>query len=296
VEFRAMSFGAGGGTNLIGTATVNNIDPGHHAFAYIDWNFSSALIHRCIMVRANCAGDPAAAFGTDMTLDDNQAQRNLDPLFAAPGLEEAKAAAQVIERTFLIQNGGRDEAVFGVFPAAGRIKSDLIRAVLPEKDNLQRIKLKPQERREVMVRFEIAPNARLGEKLHCPLEVRNMGTGRAAGGGVTFTIEVAAGRLEGRLVNRACMIPREGKVIIENTKQANLRYESKVGRNATFSFPKIVPGPYRIQAECGRLAGKGSVFVAPNSITTKVLLVEVRAEPVREPMKVKRAKAGTRGT
>ncbi len=272
VEFRAMSFGTGGGTTLIGTYVINNIDPGHHAYAYVDWNFSSALVHRCVMVRADCLGDPAMPFGSPIDTDDNQAQRNLDPLFGHFG--EAAEKKQIIERTFRIGNPGLREAVFTIVAGKGRVTTDLIRPVLPKKE-FEKITLKPKEQKELTIRFEISPKVERGQKLHFPLEVFMLEPDRRSMGGVSFTIEIADGRLEGRLVNRDRTVLKDGKVTIRNIKQTNLQYSSTVGRLGSFSFPHIVPGPYRISAECGRLTGRGSVFVAPNRVTTKVLSVEL---------------------
>ncbi len=273
VEFRAMSFGTGGGTNLIGTYPIVDIDPGQHAYAYVDWFFSSALIHRCVMVRADCLGDPAAPFGSPIDSDDNQAQRNLDPLFA--GFGEAMPTVQVIERTFLVHNPGKKEAVFTIVPGNSREKTDLIHPVLPERDELQRITLKPGEHRQLTIRFEVSPKVKLGQKLHFPLAVRRLTPERRTVGGVTFTVEVAEGRLEGRVVNREGIVPKKGMVTLNNIKQAELHYSALVGRMGSFSFPHIVPGPYRISADCGKLTGKGSVFVEPNRVTTKLLLIEL---------------------
>lgn len=280
VEFRAMSFGAGGGTTPIGTYVIDNIDPGYHVFAYVDWYFSSALIHRCVMVRADCAGDPAAAFGSPIDLDDNQAQRNLDPLFGHFGA--AAATTQVIERTFRIGNPGLREAVFAVFAGQGRETSEFIRPVLPKGEDWQKIALKPKEQKELKIAFEIDPKVQRGQKLHFPLEVIGL-DGKRSMGGVSFTIEIADGRLEGRLVNRDNIVPKAGTVTIRNTKQTNLNYSSRVGPTGRFSFPNIVPGPYEVSAECGKLAGSGSVFVAPNRVTTKTLSIE----PIRGPLVVK---------
>ncbi len=268
VEFRAMSFGTGGGTNLIGTYSIVDLDPGHHAYAYIDWLFSSALIHRCLIVRADCAGDPAMPFGSPIDGDDNQAQRNLDPLFA--GFGEVATTTQVIERTFVVRNPGLKEALFTIVPGKSWGRTDLIRPV----HQLRRMKLKASEQKELMIRFEISPKVKLGQKLHFPLEVKRLSPEPRKMGGVTFTVEVAEGRLEGRLVNRERIVPKEGKVILENIKQTNLKYSTIVGRIGSFSFRHIVPGPYRILAECGKLTGKGSVFVEPNRVTTKILPIE----------------------
>lgn len=277
VEFRVMSFGTGGGTTLIGTDTIVNIDPGHHAYAYVDWNFSSALVHRCVMVRANCLADPAQPFGSPIDTDDKQAQRNMDPLFGNFG--EAATKTQVIERTFLIGNPGLREAVFTVVPGKSRKTSDSIRAVLPKKKDFDKITLKPNEEKELKLRFEISPKVQQGEKLHFPLEVRSLQPEKRSMGGVTFTIEIADGRLEGILINRNQRLPKGGTVTIRNTKQTNLEYSSPVSRTSRFSFPHIVPGPYEISAQCGELTGCGSVFVAPNRVTTKILSIEVYVRP-----------------
>jgi Peptidase C13 family len=279
VEFRVMSFGTGGGTTLIDTYPINNIDPGYHAFAYVDWYFSSALIHRCVMVRADCAGDPAQPFGSPIDLDDNQAQRNLDPLFGHFGA--AAAATQVIERTFRIGNPGLREAVFTVVAGKGRETSEFIRPVLPKEQEWQKIALKPKEQKELKIRFEISPKVQRGQKLHFPLEVMSLDPDKRSMGGVSFTIEIADGRLEGHLVNRDKIVPKAGTVTIKNTKQTNLNYSSPVGPRGRFSFLNIVPGPYEVSAKCGKLAGRGSVFVAPNRVTTKTLSIE----SIREPLK-----------
>lgn len=272
VEFRAMSFGTGGGTSLIGTCPIVDLNPGQHTYVYIDWYFSSALIHRCLMVRADCAGDPAMPFGNAISGDDNQAQRNVDPLFA--GFGEAAPANQVIERTFLVRNPELKAAVFAVVPGKIRGRTDLIRPILSEAQQLRKITLKPGEQRELAIRFEISPKVKEGEKLYFPLEVKRLSPGRRSMGGVSFTVEAAEGRLQGRLVNRENIVPKQGTVTIKNIKQTNLKYSTRVGRMGSFSFPHIVPGPYRISAECGKLTGEGSVFVEPNRVTTQVLPIE----------------------
>lgn len=287
VEFRAMSFGAGGGTTLIGTAPITDIDPGSHEYVHSDWFFSSALVHRCIKVRADCAGDPAEPYGSAINLDDNQAQRNLDPLFA--GFGETGQEKQVIERTFLVRNTDLEKATFDIVPGRNLAESRYIRAVLPDKEKLRGISIAPMEEREFKVRFEITPKADPGERLHFPIEIRKSGT-KQAFGGVTFTVEVADGRLEGRLVNRMGIIPRDGTVTIENTKQDNLRYQAAVNRKGTFSFVHIVPGPYRVTAKCGNMAGQGSVFVEPNRVTKKVLPIEIHKIILREPIKKEKVK------
>lgn len=271
-----MSFGTGGGTNLIGTYPIANIDPGQHVYAYIDWFFSSALIHRCLMVRADCPGDPAASVGSPVESDDNQAQRNLDPLFA--GFGEAAPGPQVIERTFVVRNPGPGEAVFTVVPGKSREKNNLIRTILPDSESLRRMILKPREQRELKVRFMVSPQVKPGQKLRFPLEVRRLSPERRSMGGVTFTVEIADGRLEGRLVNREGAVPARGSVTIQNIKQPDLQYSTTVGRMNRFSFPHIVPGPYRISVGCGRLEGQGAVFVEPDRITTIVLPIALRRE------------------
>lgn len=276
VEFRAMSFGVGSGITLIGTCPIEDIDPGQHAYAYSDWFFSGDLIHSCVMVRAECAGDPAAPFGSPIDTDDNQAQRNLDPLFGH--FREAAATTRVVERTFRIGNPGSRKAAFTVVPGKSDQESDLVRPVLLKKEELQRIPLKPKEQKELTIRFEVSPKVQPGQKLHFPLEVQSLEPEKRSMGGVSFTIEIADGRLEGRLVNRDEMVPKNGKVTIKNIKQTNLHYSSTLGAMGRFSFPHIVPGPYRILAECGKLSGTGSVFVAPNRVTTKILLIEIMRE------------------
>jgi hypothetical protein len=280
VEFRVMSFGTGGGTTLIGTFAIDNIDPGHHAYAYVDWNFSSALIHRCVMVRADCLGDPALPFGSPIDTDDNQAQRNLDPLFGHFG--EGAAKTQVIERTFVIRNPGLREAVFTIVQGKSRETSDFIRPLLPKKAEFAKITLKPNEQKTLEIRFEISPRVQRGQKLHFPLEVKSLQPDKRSMGGVTFTIEIADGRLEGRLVNRDKILPKGATVTIRNTKQTNLQYSSLVDRTNSFSFPHIVPGPYEILAQCGKLTGGGWVFVAPNRITTKIVSIELMREALEE--------------
>jgi hypothetical protein len=71
VEFRVMSFGTSVVTTLVGTAPIEDVNPGQHGFAWVDYNFPSALIHICAMVRADCVADPALPFGTPITSDDN---------------------------------------------------------------------------------------------------------------------------------------------------------------------------------------------------------------------------------
>jgi hypothetical protein len=139
---------------------------------------------------------------------------------------------------------------------------------------LRKITLNPGEQRELAIRFEISPKVKAGEKLYFPLEVKRLSPGRRTMGGVSFTVEAAEGRLQGRLVNREKIVPKQGTVTIKNIKQTNLKYSTTVGRMGSFSFPNIVPGPYRIYAECGKLTGEGSVFVEPNRVTTKVLSIE----------------------
>lgn len=145
---------------------------------------------------------------------------------------------------------------------------------------MAKIALKPKEYKELKIRFEISPKVERGQKLHFPLEVISLEPDKRSMGGVSFTIEIAEGRLEGHLVNRDRIVPKAGSVTIKNTKQTNLNYSSPVGPSGRFSFPNIVPGPYDISAEWGKLAGSGSVFVAPNRVTTKTLLIGPRREPL----------------
>ena len=275
VEFRAMSFGVGGGTTLIGTFLLDNIDPGHHGFAYIDWNFSSTLIHRCVMVRADTAGDPALPFsGGNIQTDDNQAQRNLDPAYSAPSSDNPGKTEKLIERQFTIRNDLDEDAVFAISPAKSKLRSRLIHAEIADLKALRRIQLKPGEAQEVTIRFVIPPQAKLGEKLHFPVQVRRIRPNATIVGGVTFTVEVAAGRLEGRIISREGIPVTEGLVTIENIKQRGQRYTAKVGTNGAFSFKNIDPGSYRILANSKEGYARESVSVLPNTLSTKVFLLE----------------------
>ena len=272
VEFRVMSFGVGGGTTLIGATSIANIDPGQHSYAYVDWFFSSTLVHRCVMVRATCLGDPAQPFGTPIDVDDNQAQRNLDPLFA--GFGENVPAKQIITRTFVIQNPDLIQAVFAVRERKGWEKLEMILPILPANKEWDEIILKPRERKELTIKFEVFSSAKKGQKLHFPLEVIRISPEQRIVGGITFIVEIAEGRLEGCLINRLGTTPSEGTVIIKNTKQTDLQYTAKVIKGGRFSFLNIVPGSYKISAESGKQVTGGSVFVEPNSITKKILLLE----------------------
>jgi hypothetical protein len=275
VEFRAMSFGVGGGTTLVGTFSLEDIDPGHHAFAWVDWNFPSSLIHRCIMVRADCMGDPALPFSTsNIPTDDNQAQRNLDPLFFAPSFGDLERVEQVIERTFTIRNDLDEDGIFGVSLSKSKFRSRHIRAVIPDLESLRRMPLKSGQANEINVRFVVLPGSRIGEKLHFPLEIRRVRPKPTVVGGVTFVLEVAIGRLEGRILSRERIPVMEGSVTIENIKQPGQKYSAKVSINGTFSFTNVNPGSYRISARCKAGHARGSVFIEPNSVTKKVLLLE----------------------
>jgi len=291
VEFRAMSFGVGGGTTLIGSFMLNNIDPGHHAFAWVDWNFPSSLIHRCVMVRADCEGDPALPFsGGNIPTDDNQAQRNLDPAYSAPVSGNPDRTEKIIERHFTIHNDLDKDAVFGISLAKSKFSSRLIRAKIIDSEALRMIPLKPGEAQEVTIRVVIPPQVKVGEKLHFPIQVRRIRPNATIVGGVTFTIEVATGHLEGHVISRERIPMTEGMVTIENIKQRGQKYTAKVGRKGTFSFKNIDPGSYRILAHSNEGYAKESVTVLPNTLTTKILLFEYLPKLVGGILKDERGK------
>jgi hypothetical protein len=275
VEFRSMSFGMGEET-FLGDFLINDIEPGHHGFAWVDYNFPSNLVHTCIKVRADCKGDPAQPFGTSIPADDNQAQRNLDPLYSAPGSGNPKPAEKVIERSFTIYNDLDIDAVFRVSLTKGRYKS---RHIQPEilkaesgLESLREIHLKPGEVKKIKIKFVISPEAQKGEKFHCEVEVeRTRPKPSIVLGGVSFDIEIAVGWLEGRIVSRRKMPITKGTVTIRNIKHRRQKYSARVRTDGTFSFENIDPGPYRIQAKCKEGSARGSVLVKPNSVTSKVL-------------------------
>ena len=288
VEFRAFSFGTGGGLTVLGTFWIDNIDPGHHEFAWVDWNFPSNLVHKCIKVRADCAGDPAEPFGTSITADDNQAQRNVDPLYSAPSPVNREPAGKVIERTFTVCNDLDTEAVFRISLSKDKYRSRLVQAeVLKAESGLESlpdITLKPGEVKKIRIRFSISPKAQKGEKSHYEVAVQRIRPKPTALGGVSFVIEIAEGHLEGRIVSRRKMPITKGTVTIRNIKQMGQKYSAEVKTNGTFSFGNIDPGPYRIQAKCKEGTAKGSVLVKPNTITGKVLRLRYHdGQPVRPP-------------
>jgi len=285
VEFRVTSFGAGGGISLIGTCPVTNIDPGGHAFAWVDWNFPSNLIHRCIMVRADCVASPAQPFGAPIPSDDHQAQRNVDPLYAAPagygtkgGAKKTKEAEKIIERTFVVRNALNRPGAFAVSLAKDSAKARAqktktgakgnIKFELPKARASHAATLKPKKTEEIKVRFTVPAQAKPGEKFRFPIEIKRTRPEPEVIGGVTFTLEIAAGRLEGRLKKA-----REGTVVIQNVKQPGSRYTTSIDKGGKFSFKNIDPGPYRILAQSKKSRIKASVFVKPNALT-KITLGE----------------------
>ncbi|MGJ5818703.1 carboxypeptidase-like regulatory domain-containing protein [Paludibaculum fermentans] len=273
VELRVMSFGAGGGTSVVGSPTVTNVNPGHHDYAWVDWNFPSALIHRCAMARATCPGDPAAPFGTDMLLDDNQAQRNMDPAYCAPQSQQQKP--MVIEKVFLLHNRLRQSAVFTVKPV-GRLEGRLAKATMEGLEPDSKITLKAGEKRKIKVAFQIREGAELGEKFRFPVEIKRMNPEPMALGGVTIHVEVAIGRLEGTVVAKDRRVFAEGSVKLANIKQPELAYEAKLDRRGRFSLKDIVPGPYTMVANCPEGFGQASVFVEPNRITRSIIRLEAQ--------------------
>lgn len=270
VELRVMSFGAGGGTTLIGSYPIAHLDPGEHAFAYVDWHFPSTLLHRCVMARADCPSDPAEPYGGAIVSDDNQAMRNLDPLFAGLGTLEP----QILERTITIGNPVERaiDVILKPLPAEGNL--DMIRPNLRDLEKRGEIHLKPKEEIEVPVLFEVAPKARRGEVIRQPIEIRGLVGGRERPlGGVTLAVKVATGTLVGSVLSGRTW-PASGRVIAEGIKQPSLRYGAEVGLRGTFEFVDIVPGPYRLWAECGRDVAQGSVFVLPEAVTRTRLQLE----------------------
>jgi hypothetical protein len=272
VEFRVMSFGVGGGTTLVGTADIENIDPDHHEFAWIDWDFPSELVHTCVKVRAHCAADPAQAYGAPIGSDDNQAQRNIDPLFAGPGFEGEEAEPEIIERTFLIRNDLKEAGLFNIGLGKRKLRSAYIRPNIKDLEKVRRLSLKAEEEQIIKIRFEVSRKARLGEKLHLPIQIRRLRPGNVVLGGVTFTVEVAEGRLEGRLLSKQNVT--EGTVSIENIKQSRCKYTTKINSKGYFSFKQIIPGPYRMLIKCREHYSKDAVFVGPNRVTKKVIYLD----------------------
>ncbi|MCP3960633.1 MAG: hypothetical protein GY719_22550 [bacterium] len=273
VEFRAMSFGVGGGTTLIGTAGPLDIDPGQHTFAWVDWNFSSALSHRCIMVRADSAGDPAMPFGGNIVPDDNQAQRNVDPLYLAPYFAEPLKRAVELEQTFLIQNLFDVEARFVGDLAMGERSPEIEEIDTEPLEALGRKVLQPQQAQRVKMRMKIRPRARLGKKFRFPIQIKSLQPEEQILGGVTLTVEIAAGRLEGQVVRRTGR-PGKGRVVLEGLKQKEQKHSARVRRSGRFSFKHIAPGPYRIWAECKEGVAQSTVFVEKNTVTRKILMLE----------------------
>lgn len=270
VEFRVMSFGVGGGTTLVGTCPLAEVEPGHHGFAWVDWHFPSSLVHQCMTVRAGCLADPAMLPGAIAT-DDNQAQRNLDPLYAVPGLAEPPPNLQPIERVFTVNNPRRQPAVFEVTLVRDRELSQRINIDIAELERLRQLKLEPGESRNIPVHFSVSPEAQRGEKAHFALQVRQVQPNPMQVGGVSFTVEVAVGQLEGKVVNRQGIPIRAGLLLLQNIKQREARYLIRINRNGLFSLQNMVPGPYRMKVQSAAGTASGSVFVKPNAITTKVL-------------------------
>ena len=141
-----MSSGVGGETTLVGIALIEDISPGHHGFAWVDWNFPSTLIHIFAMVRADCVADPALPFGTPITADDNQAQRNIDPAYGAPGYGGPEKA---IDRTFIVRNELEKEAVFTIVPGKSKFKSKFIQQEIPKLADLRAISPLPADLRAI---------------------------------------------------------------------------------------------------------------------------------------------------
>ncbi|MFA5309556.1 MAG: carboxypeptidase regulatory-like domain-containing protein [Dehalococcoidales bacterium] len=272
VEFRVTSSGVGGGTSLIGTGYIDDfINPGQHGYAYVDWDFPSPLIHHCIMVRASCILDPAMFWGAPITSDDNQAQRNVDPAYGAPGNTNP---VKTIIRTMEVRNDFEKEAVLTI--AVGKVEPGTkhITPEIEKAEALRGLKMKPGQTQVITVRFNLNAEAEVGDKIRFPVIVRRDKPAPAVLGGVTFTVEIARGRLEGHIFSRARLPVKEGSVTIDNMKQPGFTYATKVNTRGRFSFKDIAPGPYQIQAECQHGRAKGSVYVNANTITEKALFLQ----------------------
>ena len=210
---------------------------------------------------------PSAA----ITTDDNQAQRNLDPLYTAPSLAEMPLVTSPIERVFTVHNPLPQPAVFDVSLVRSLRQSHLIEIDPTDLEGLHQLKLEPGETRRIAVHFTVSPQAELGEKANFALQVRRIQPDPQRVGGVSFTVEVAIGQLEGRVLNRRGIPIRSGWVLIQNIKQQESRYFKKVDRDGAFSLQNMMPGPYRMYARGPGGFAIGSVFVKPNTVTTKVL-------------------------
>ena len=124
-----------------------------------------------------------------------------------------------------------------------------------------------------------------------PLEIRTNGAQGSVIGGITFVIEIAVGHLEGKLFLNERVAPRRGTVRVENVKQPELVCTTAVTSRGNFSFQSTAPGSCRLQADCGAAAGTASLFVYPNRITSKDVLVERKVVIVPIPRKELVAKA-----
>jgi hypothetical protein len=193
----------------------------------------------------------------------------MDALYIAPG-----AAPLTFERAFVIQNPDlREEAVFqAVLGPKAKPLPDFLRVELPEA--AARIALKPRQAREVRAKFTLAARPRVGEIPEVKVQIKTLLPKPAIIGGVTLRLEMAVGRLEGQVVTTRTRPVREGSVSLENIKLPELRYKAALNRLGGFSFRDIAPGPYRIVADCPDGVGRSAVFVEPNRITRKVLVLE----------------------
>lgn len=257
VELRVMSFGSGSAITLVGTATLDQIDAGSHAYAWVDWSFPSAQIHRCALARATCTASPAQPFDMgNIASDGQQAQRNLDPIYVAPGFDRPIR----IERTITIARPELLERM-KVVP---RFEQPRLAAEVRE------LERGPRGRRELRLRIDVPPNLQRGEVERFPIAFEDRGRDV---GGVTVTVQVAEGRLEGRVIARGRMVNR-GEVRLDHLKLADVSYVEELGRDGRFSFRGICPGPYRVRVKSRAGSAEETLFVIPNRVTRRDIVLE----------------------
>ena len=169
----------------------------------------------------------------NISVDDAQAQRNLDPLYLSSKHDEE----WVVERTLAVANKLGPDRMLRVEPQLQGGRG--IKAEMRDVPEGGRIMIKPGDERAMTVRFQVQKGTPGDVVQRFPIAFKD---GERVVGGVTFTIQIANGRIEGR-AHGLHGPATSGRVTLDHIKLKGVKVEAPIQLDGRFSFVDICPGP-----------------------------------------------------
>lgn len=270
VRFYVSPFGINNNFSEIGSYTIQNINPGQHAYGFLDYDFPAEQ-HLCIIARASCTSDEAVS-SADLFFnpnDNNNAQRNMDILYVPLSM---RGRIFDFKRVFGLHHEVRKNGIFSV-----KIDTSLDRDRLALQPKRPVKGVKPVfGRRDIIAAgsISIPESMKAGERIRIDVTSRDEDRKQRAVGGITYTIELADGRLEGRIVSQSGMSCSGWEVTIWHTRQSADPHTSRADDNGNFQFKEVLPGTYRFRVASQTTKTEGFIFVEPNRTTTTTITVD----------------------